>query len=730
MAKNIVYKYEDLEKAVKKYITNEEELNYINKAYILASESHLGDVRKSGEPYIQHPISVAMILTDIYADYETICAALLHDTVEDTDVTIEDIKEQFGDEVALLVNGVTKINKINFSTENEAVIANQRKIFVGLSEDVRVIILKLADRLHNMRTLWALSEEKQKKNAKETLEILTPIAHRLGIHKIKSELEDLSLRYLKPDVFYSIVEKLNQTKIERDNTVQDMLKEVSELLNEHDIKHEIKGRAKSIYSIYNKLNKGKNWDDIFDLLALRILVDTEQECYVALGLIHSKYRPIPKRFKDYVSRPKTNMYQSLHTTVFGIDGYLFEIQIRTHDMDKIAEIGIASHWSYKENNTPKPSTKNVGGAKSMQNEMEQKLQFFRSIIELQEENSTDEEFVNTVKSDILKASIYVFTPKGDVIELPNGSTPIDFAYRVHTEVGNKMVGAIVNNTIVPLDYELKSNDIIKINTSKTSTGPSKEWLNIAKTSQAKTKIKAFFFKKDKTEYIEIGEDLLKKEFRKKKISYSEVWNEENINKVLSDLKLKDEEDIYFSIGSNKYTVGHIINTIFEEEKSKEEYVLDKVLSKDTKTINIKNDVLVEGIDDIKVNFASCCKPVKDDEIIGFITKGNGISIHRKSCHNIIDLDNRLIDVHWNPNITKKYATTITIHAEPVKNPLLDIITKAANNSVSIETINTVSRAQITVYEVTVLVQNVEILNKFINDLYTLNFIKMVERIIK
>jgi len=729
MGKNISYKYEDLEKAVKKYITDEEELNYIKEAYTLASESHLGDVRKSGEPFIQHPINVAMILTDIYADYETICAALLHDTVEDTDVTIEQIKEKFGDEVALLVNGVTKINKINFSTENEAIIANQRKIFVGLSEDVRVIILKLADRLHNMRTLWALSEEKQKKNAKETLEILTPIAHRLGIHKIKSELEDLSLRYLKPDVFYSIVEKLNQTKMERDKTVQDMLKEVSELLNEHDIKHEIKGRAKSIYSIYNKLNKGKNWNDIFDLLALRILVDTEQECYVALGLIHSKYRPIPKRFKDYVSRPKTNMYQSLHTTVFGIDGFLFEIQIRTHDMDQIAEYGIASHWSYKEN-AGVPHQTTLAVSKSMQNEMEQKLQFFRSIIELQDENSTDEEFVNTVKSDILKASIYVFTPKGDVIELPNGSTPIDFAYRVHTEVGNKMVGAIVNNTIVPLDYELKSNDIIKINTSKTSTGPSKEWLNIAKTSQAKTKIKAFFFKKDKTEYIEIGEELLKKEFRKKKISYSETWNEENINKVLTELKLKDEEDIYFSIGSNKYTVGYIINTIFGEEKTKEEYVLDKVMTKESKIVNIKNDILVEGIDDIKVNLASCCKPIKGDEIIGFITKGNGISIHRKTCHNIIDLDNRLIDVHWNPNITKKYATTITIHAELVKNPLLDIITKAANNNVSVETIDTVSRSQVTVYEVTILVQNTEALNKFITDLYTLDFIKMVERIIK
>lgn len=723
MSKNKMYNYEDIEKAIKKYITSEDEINLIKKAYDYASEAHFGDIRKSGEPYIQHPVSVAMILTDIYADYQTICAALLHDTVEDTPSTIEDIEKLFGNEIALLVNGVTKLNQINFSTENDAIIANQRKIFVGLSEDVRVIILKLADRLHNMRTLWALSEERQKKNAKETLEILTPIAHRLGIHKIKSELEDLSLRYLKPDVFYSIVERLNQTKLERDMTVQDMLKDVSQLLNDHDIKHEIKGRAKSIYSIYNKLNKGKNWNDIFDLLALRILVDTEQECYIALGLIHSKYRPIPKRFKDYISRPKTNMYQSLHTTVFGIDGFLFEIQIRTHEMDQIAEYGIASHWSYKEGGSQNAS-------KSMQNDMEQKLQFFRSIIELQEENSSDEEFVNTVKSDILKANIYVFTPKGDVVELPKGATPIDFAYKVHTEVGNKMIGALVNNSIVPLDYELKSNDIVKINTSKTSLGPSKEWINIAKTSQAKNKIKAFFFKKDKTEYIQSGEEAIKKELRKRKLSFNEVWNEENINKILNELKLKDLEDLYFNIGSYKYTVGHIINIINSEEKDKDEYVIDKVLSKDPKKINIKNDILVEGIDDIMVNLASCCKPIKGDEIIGFITKGNGISIHRKNCHNIIDLDERLLPVHWNPNTTKKYPTTITIEADLVKNPLLDIITKAANNNVNIETINTVSRSQIIVYEVTVLVSNIDTLDKFIRDLYNLDFIRKVERIIK
>ena len=721
MSKDGISRYEELEEKVKSYITREDDLDMIKKAYNFAAEAHLGAIRKSGEPYIQHPLNVANILTTVYADAATICAALLHDTVEDTNVTLDDITASFGAEVALLVNGVTKINKINFSTENEATIAYHRKIFVGLSEDVRVIILKLADRLHNMRTLWALSEERQKNNARETLEILTPIAHRLGIHKLKSELEDLSLRYLKPDAFYSIVERLNQTKLERDQTVQDMLKEVSKLLNEHDIKHEIKGRAKSIYSIYKKLDKGKNFNDIFDLLALRILVDTEQECYVALGLIHSKYRPIPKRFKDYISRPKTNMYQSLHTTVFGIDGFLFEIQIRTHAMDQIAEYGIASHWSYKEN---------TDASKSMQNEMEQKLQFFRSIIELQEEDTTPEEFVNTVKSEILKSNIYVFTPKGDVIELPKGATPIDFAYKVHTEVGDRMVGALVNNTIVPLDYELKSNDIVKINTNKTSVGPNKEWINIAKTNQAKSKIKAFFFKKDKLEYIDKGNELLHKELRKRKLSFGEIFTDENLDKLFSNLKIKNIDDLYFNIGTNKYTVGHIINLITDNLKPKEEYVLDKLLPKEPKNINLKNDILVNGVDDIKVNLAACCKPIKGDKIIGFITKGNGISIHRKNCHNIYDVDERLIEVRWNPNITKKYPTTITIHSEPTKNPLLDVITKAANNNVNIENINTVSKSNITVYEVTVLVSDTEVLDKFINDLYNLKFIKKVERIIK
>ena len=449
---------EDLVNKFKNYNNNEKDIKLIKDAYEYAEKKHFGQKRISGDDYILHPLNVALILTEISADAPCMAAALLHDTIEDSDASKEEIENLFGPEVALLVDGVTKINKINFTSDSEASAAYQRKILVGLSEDVRVIIIKLADRLHNMRTINVLSEEKQKRKAKETLEILTPVAHRLGIYKIKSELEDLSLRYLKPDAYFEIVEKLNQKKSERDEAVSKMLGEVSTLLTEHNIPHEIKGRSKSIYSIYNKMSKGKRFDDIYDILALRVFVDTEQECYLALGLIHSKYKPVPKRFKDYIAMPKTNLYQSLHTTVFGIDGDLFEIQIRTYEMDKIAEYGIASHWSYKE-----------GSDGSTKDKMEQKLQIFRNIIELNEDSSTPEEFVSSVKKDILSNDvIYVYTPKGDVIELPVDSTPVDFAYKVHSEVGDRMVGAIVNDNIVPLDYKLSTGDIIKINTNKAS----------------------------------------------------------------------------------------------------------------------------------------------------------------------------------------------------------------------------------------------------------------------
>ena len=716
--------FEELREKLITYITDENDLDMIRKAYMLAFEKHFGVKRKSGEDYIIHPLNVAYILTEIYADAKTIQAALLHDVVEDTDVTIEEIEEMFGSEVALLVNGVTKINRLNFQGDNEAMIANHRKILVGLTEDVRVIIIKLADRLHNMRTIWALPEKKQKQKAKETLDILTPIAHRLGIGSIKSELEDLSLRYYKPDTYFDIVEKLNKSKAERDQLVIEMKQSVSSLLNEHGIKHEIKGRSKSIYSIYKKLDKGKKFSDIFDLLALRVFVDTESECYQALGIIHSKYRPIPKRFKDYVAMPKTNMYQSLHTTVFGEGGQLYEIQIRTYEMDKVAELGIASHWSYKENGS------NVKA--NMKNTMEQKLQFFRNIMDLKQEETNDADFVKSVSEEVLKENVYVFTPKGDVIELPSGSTPIDFAYRVHSGVGDKMVGAIVNNNIVPLDYVLKDNDIIKINTNKNSIGPSREWINMAYTSSAKNKIKAFYNKIDKEGYIEKGQEILKDECRKKKIAFNEIISNENIEKILKEYKFRNVEELYVNVGNGKITTTMIVNVINNNNENK----VDIILKKATNNANIKqtvnkNDIVVEGIDDIKVNIASCCKPVPGDRVIGYITKGNGISVHRSVCPNVSELEERLIEVNWNTKISKKYSTTLLIRASESKNILLDVVSKTSNSDIIIQSINSLSQSKDEyVFEITVMVDCKESLVKFMNDINSLQKINSIERIIK
>ena len=710
--------FDELFDKVSTYIKNPKDKKLITKAYLFAYEKHFGQKRHTGEDYIIHPLNVAYILAELNADYQTICAALLHDTIEDCDVTKEEISNEFSIEIATLVDGVTKINKLNFSGDNEAILANHRKILVGLTEDVRILFIKLADRLHNMRTLWILSEKSQKANAKETLEILVPIAHRLGMNKIKSELEDLSLRYSKPDVYFSIVEKLNQSKLERNANVDLMMNSLVEILNEHGITHKIKGRAKSIYSIYKKLDTGRRFSDIYDLLALRIFVDTEQDCYQTLGIIHSKYRPIPKRFKDYIAMPKENGYQSLHTTVFGENGQLYEIQIRTYAMDQVAEHGVASHWSYKEK-----------GKSIMQSAMEDKLQFFRNIMELSKEEESDELFVNSVKEDVLKNIIYVFTPKGDVIELPLGATPIDFAYRVHSKVGDSMVGAIVNGNIVSLDYELQDNDIVKINTNKSSV-PSREWINMAYTAQAKNKIKAYFNKIDKEENLKKGEELLLKELRRKKISTSEFFKDENIEEVLEEFHVGDLTELYIGIGSGKFSSISVVNVILIEEKSKEEILLSKVNNNVEIKTSAKNDIIVEGIDDIKVNVASCCRPIPGDAIVGYITKGNGISVHRCTCPNMTEVSERLIDVYWNNSITKKYSTNLLITALDNKNVLIDIISKTSSSDIVIQSINTVNNSDNFMFDIVVLTPNLEKLNKFINDLEMLEKIIRVERIIK
>ena len=697
------------------YIDDEEQLSVIKRAYLFAKEKHQGQFRKSGEAYIYHPMNVALILTTIYADFETIAAGLLHDVLEDCDCSAEEMEKKFGSTITKLVQGVTKLSKIHFSTENEYLIDYYKKIIVGMSEDVRVIIVKLADRLHNMRTLWAIPEDRQKVKAKESLEILAPIADHLGIHKIKSELEDLALRYLKPDVFYDIAEKLNKTKIERDSYVLDMEREVSTLLNEHHIPHEIKGRAKCIYSIYNKLNKGKKFNEIYDLLALRVIVNTEQECYLALGLIHSKFRPLPKRFKDYIAMPKPNMYQSLHTTVFGIGGDLFEIQIRTHEMDEVAENGIAAHWSYKEN-------KGSDTAADLQNTTEQKLQFFKSIIDLSHENINSEEFVNSVKDEVLNNNIYCYTPKGDVIELPKGATPIDFAYRIHTKVGETTVGAIVNNNIVPLDYELHDNDIVKINTNKNST-PSKEWINFVKSTQVRNKIKSYFTKSDRENYIERGKYNLEKELRKRKLSISEFTSAENIKKICDAERCEDLEDIYLSIGNGKLPVNSVINII---DKPAENISVPKTIKVSNK--NKDADIIVSGIDKVKVNLANCCNPVYGDPIVGYITKGNGITVHLIHCHNLSMLENRTIEVKWNSNINKRYLTILLVYTNDNENHMLDLMQLISMMNVSVDGIKTVNRdSNNFVYEVNCYVTGKAQLDKLMLNINKADYVDRVER---
>ncbi len=712
--KEDAYTLDDLLNKVKTYIKVSDDINLIKKAYDFASKAHSGQLRLTGDDYILHPLNVAYILTEVYADSQTLATALLHDVVNFANVKLEEVEEAFGPEIKNLVDEISRINKLSLSADNEALISYHKKILVGLSGDVRVIILKIADRLHNMRTLWAIPENKRKEKAKETLEILAPIAHRLGINHIKSELEDLSLKYYKPEVYSDILEKLSESRGELDNSVGEMLQSVSKILTDNNIPHEMKGRTKSVYSIYNKLNKGKSFNEIYDILALRYLVNTEAECYLALGLIHAKYKPVPKRFKDYIARPKTNGYQSLHTTVFGVDGKLFEIQIRTYEMDKIAEYGFASHWSYKENGVNKT------------NSMEEKLKSFRSIIELNEQQVEGEEFVNTVKNEVFNSNnIYVYTPKGDVFELPLGSTPIDFAYRVHTSVGHQMIGALVNGNIAPLDYKLKDGDIVKINTNKNNKGPSKEWLNIAYTTSAKNKIKAFFSKIDKDELIASGKDQLLKTMRRKKLSTNDILSQDNLLPILDELGLNGENDLYYELGVGKYNPTQIIKMIMGEKEEKN--IIDKVLKYSSKQMQATGDVIIDGMDDLKVSFGGCCKPIKGDQIIGYISKGNGITIHRSNCYNICDVNDRIINVKWNPNSSKKYVTNVLIYTEKKDNLLLDIISKTTSLNVGVKSVNTISNTDYNVFDIDILIENTEKLNKYIAALGQLPYVNQVER---
>lgn len=667
-----------------------EQFETIKKAYLYAYNEHKGMKRLTGDDFITHPLEVTKILMDLNVDDTTIIASLLHEVINNGNKTYDDLVNDFGEDIAKIVLSVSKINKLELPDNNESSVIYLRKILVGLAQDVRVLYIKLADRLHNMRTNWAINPQKQKQKAEETMSVLVPIAHRLGINSIKSELENLSLYYLKPDVYNGILEKLNETVDELNGYLEEMKESIIDILTDAGIKFEIKGRVKSVYSIYNKLSNGKEWNKIYDILALRIFVEEESDCYQVIGLIHSRFRPMPKRFKDYIASPKENMYQSLHTTVFGIEGHVFEIQVRTYEMDEIAEKGIASHWSYKEK-----------GTKKIQNVMEQKLEMFRNVIE-SSNNDTDADFESKVNADIFSDLIYTYTPKGDVVELPIGSTPIDFAYRIHSRVGDTTVGAIVNDQIVPLSYELKNDDVVNIKTNNNST-PNKDWLSFVKTSQAKNKIKAFFSKQDKEEYIEKGKNILEAELRKRKMSFNEVLTPEIIEKLIKDLKVKDLDEIYLSIGSLRFTAGYIINLTKADKHEVDDALFERKLS--IPKINYKSDILVEGNSDIMVNIAKCCMPIKGDEIVGFITKGQGISVHKKGCSNVPDNSERVVDVSWNMDASNYYFTNIYVYVTAGFDLLVNIITEVGKLGCIVRSCNTKEFDNKTMYEINIRIKD-------------------------
>lgn len=681
-------------------LSKRDDFETIKRAYEYAFNEHKGMKRLTGDDFITHPLEVTKILMELNVDDTTIIASLLHEVINNGSKTYEDLVEDFGEDIAKIVLSVSKINKLELPDNNESSVIYLRKILVGLAEDVRVLYIKLADRLHNMRTNWAINPQKQKQKAEETMSVLVPIAHRLGINSIKSELENLSLYYLKPDVYNDILEKLNETVDELNDCLEEMKESLIELLTDAGIKFEIKGRVKSVYSIYNKLSNGKEWNKIYDILALRIFVNEESECYQVIGLIHSRFRPMPKRFKDYIASPKENMYQSLHTTVYGVEGHVFEVQVRTYEMDEIAEKGIASHWSYKEK-----------GAKKIQNVMEQKLEMFRNVIEASH-NDTDADFENIVNSDIFSDLIYTYTPKGDVVELPIGSTPIDFAYRIHSHVGDTTVGAIVNDQIVPLSYELKNDDVVNIKTNNNSS-PNKDWLSFVKTSQAKNKIKAYFSKQDKEEYIQKGKSILEAELRKRKLSFNDVLNNETINKIVKDLKMKDLDEIYLSIGSLRFTASYIINLTKDDKHEVDDALFERKVN--TPKINYKSDILVEGIPDIMVNIAKCCMPIKGDEIVGYITKGQGISVHKKGCSNVPNND-RVVSVSWNMDASNYYFTNIYVSVAAGFDLLVNIITEVGKMGCIVRSCNTKEFDNKTVYELNVRIKDKEELDNVMKNI--------------
>lgn len=713
---------------------NSNHVAFVKKACDFATNAHKDQYRKSGEPYIIHPIQVAGILAELKMDPVTVATGFLHDVVEDTEYTFEDISREFSPEVAMLVDGVTKLGKIKYKSHEEQQAENHRKMLLAMAKDLRVIMVKLADRLHNLRTLKFHRPEKQRRIANETLEVYAPLAHRLGINLIKWELEDTSLRYLNPQQYYRIVHLMNSKREERETYISDSISKIQDSIDELSITADITGRPKHIYSIYRKMrDQKKQFDQIYDLLAIRVIVDSIKDCYAVLGAIHTRWKPMPGRFKDYIAMPKSNMYQSIHTTVIGEHGKPVEVQIRTKEMHEIAEYGVAAHWAYKEGITKKVEDDSDG----------KKISWFRDIIELQDESSDASDFMESVKEDIFKDKVYVFTPKGDVSELPSGAGPLDFAFNIHTEIGNKTVGAKVNGKIVPLNYRLKTGDIIEILTSPNSYGPSRDWINLVSTSKAKNKIKRFFKLQDREVNIVKGRDMLEKQLIDMQFQPKAFLTKNHIKLLLERFNFTSEDDLYAAIGYGELTALVVANRLTEKERRERdnEKKIQDIASIEHKTkkepekIKIKHEggIIIQGIDNLLIRISRCCNPVPGDEIVGYITKGRGVSIHRKNCPNVIaakDAENRLIDVEWEDTTSKsqEYNAELQIvgyNRSGLLNEVLQVVNSMTKNLNNV--MGKVDNNKMATITLTVGIQNIHQLDKIIDKIKSIPDVYGVKR---
>ena len=732
VSKNVVT-FDEMMFEVQKYIKKEENIDLITRAYLCAEKNHAGQYRKSGEPYIIHAIQVGYILTLLRTGPKTIAAGFLHDVVEDCDVSIQEMSDMFGEEVASLVDSVTKIGNLKFKDEKEYLASNHRKIFIAMAKDVRVILIKLADRLHNMRTLQYMSPEKQKKIASETLEVYAPIAHRLGISDIKNELEDLSFQYLNKEKYYEIAKLVEKRKIERDAQVQQMITEISILLDRHNIHYRIFGRSKHLYSIYKKMmTKNKRFEEILDLLAIRIITYTDTACYEILGYIHAKYRPIPGRFKDYIAMPKVNMYQSLHTTIVADNGNIFEVQIRTEAMDEVAEQGIAAHWRYKENSN--------GGKEVHQKEIEEQLHWFKDFSVMSDEVNDDAmEYMNLLQKDIFEANVYVMTPKGKVIALPNGSTPIDFAYRVHTEVGHHTVGATINGVLMPLNTKLKTGDVVNIRTSKQSPGPSEDWIKIVKSAHARNKIRSFFQKQENERRsldVKKGEEMLQEELKRRNLDPETYMEQKKLDNIAGALSFNSSQDLLYAIGVKQVSLPSVIDRLVKHKTSVsiDNEELAKMFNRqDRKKRPSASGIRIEGVESMKVSLAACCSPVPGDEIVGYISKGAGVKVHRKDCPNIIRERKRLIPVEWDENIEQKtYEVKLVIKSTDRNFLLSDIVTVVSQCKAGLQHVDSTVEADrvSATTKMTVVVENSEHLRTLMANLQKINSVLSVERVIQ